>query len=97
MNADEVDNQNKRFEDYTTMMNREIRNAVKKAIEKKSRQIEAMHPLERLNIGADDDGLTVAKLLALKAEKEDLGRVNDEKANKKECENLKDSIKILDG
>lgn len=56
-----------------------------------------MHPLERLNIGADDDGLTVAKLLALKAEKEDLKRINEDKANKSDCENLKDSIKKLDG
>ena len=36
-NTEEVDRQNKRFEDYTTMMSREIRNAVKKALDKKSR------------------------------------------------------------
>jgi uncharacterized membrane-anchored protein len=36
-NTEEVDRQNKRFEDYTTMMSREIRNAVKKALDLKSR------------------------------------------------------------
>jgi uncharacterized protein YqgV (UPF0045/DUF77 family) len=36
-NTEEVLQQNVRFDDYTTMMSREISNAVKKALDKKSR------------------------------------------------------------
>ena len=36
-NTEEVVQQNVRFDDYTTMMSREIRNAVNKALDKKSR------------------------------------------------------------
>jgi hypothetical protein len=56
-----------------------------------------MHPIERINIGVEDEFQSIAMMLANKADKGELHRLNAEKANKDDQEDLKDSIKILDG
>ena len=56
-----------------------------------------MHPIERINIGVEDEFQSIAMMLANKADKGELLRLNAEKANKDDQEDLKDSIKILDG
>ena len=56
-----------------------------------------MHPLERIKLYVEDEGKTIAHMLSNKAENSDLQRLNADKANKEDFEDIKDSIKTLDG
>lgn len=92
--SDEVKMQNERFINYTTMIGKEINDAVKKALAKYEIERLRMHPAESTFL-TNNNTQTLADLIANKAEKEDITKLIMTKANRNEMNGMKQSITKL--
>jgi hypothetical protein len=92
--GDEFEKQRSKFEEYTNKVNTEIKNAVHKAFIQLKTDAYKKKMLNKdgtkgENIETAD---TMKAILSLKAEKRDIEKLNNLKANKTETEDLQDII-----